>query len=204
MESNGRRTFLGVCLGGLAAAVAAAAAWPVYRYLAPRSTATTAARVEIPGEGRPGRRGQILRLWRGIGGSGAKTGRRPDRPFGRLYPHGVHRAVGKRQAGFSLPLPWRPLYRRRRRRLRPSAETAYQAPLYRGQRGHHRWLKARRHHDSAQTAHRLDRRAHRRPRDGGKGIDRLPSAPQHKHLVLHGEHPALHLRHAGGNRHPAS
>ncbi|QEM67273.1 Rieske 2Fe-2S domain-containing protein [Geobacter sp. FeAm09] len=48
MERNGRRTFLGVCLGGLAAAVAAVTAWPVYRYLAPRSTGATAARVDIP------------------------------------------------------------------------------------------------------------------------------------------------------------
>lgn len=48
MESTGRRTFLGVCLGGLAAAVAAAAAWPVYRYLAPRSVTATAAKVDIP------------------------------------------------------------------------------------------------------------------------------------------------------------
>jgi cytochrome b6-f complex iron-sulfur subunit len=48
MERNDRRTFLGVCLGGLAATVAAAATWPVYRYLAPRSTTTTTARVEIP------------------------------------------------------------------------------------------------------------------------------------------------------------
>ncbi|KAA0889123.1 ubiquinol-cytochrome c reductase iron-sulfur subunit [Oryzomonas rubra] len=48
MESNGRRTFLGVCLGGLAAAVAAVTVWPAYRYLAPRSTRATAARVDIP------------------------------------------------------------------------------------------------------------------------------------------------------------
>ena len=48
MESNGRRTFLGLCLGGLAAAAAAVTAWPVYRYLAPRPAKTTAARVDIP------------------------------------------------------------------------------------------------------------------------------------------------------------
>ena len=47
MEKSGRRTFLGVCLGGLAAVVGAAITWPVYRYLAPRSSATTTARVEI-------------------------------------------------------------------------------------------------------------------------------------------------------------
>lgn len=48
MESNGRRTFLGLCLGGLGAAVAAAAAWPVYRYLAPRPVTVTAVKVDIP------------------------------------------------------------------------------------------------------------------------------------------------------------
>jgi cytochrome b6-f complex iron-sulfur subunit len=48
MENSGRRTFLGLCLGGLVAAVAAVTAWPVYRYLAPRSATATAARVEIP------------------------------------------------------------------------------------------------------------------------------------------------------------
>jgi len=48
MENSGRRTFLGICMGGLTAAVAASAIWPVYRYLAPRSTTTTTAKVEIP------------------------------------------------------------------------------------------------------------------------------------------------------------
>jgi len=37
MENNGRRKFLGVCLAGVTAAAAAAAAYPVFRYLAPRS-----------------------------------------------------------------------------------------------------------------------------------------------------------------------
>jgi len=53
MESTGRRTFLGVCLGGLAAAVAAATTWPLYRYLAPRAVKTTAAKVEIPAKDVP-------------------------------------------------------------------------------------------------------------------------------------------------------
>ena len=37
MENNGRRKFLGVCLAGATAAAAAAAAYPVFQYLAPRS-----------------------------------------------------------------------------------------------------------------------------------------------------------------------
>lgn len=48
MDNNGRRTFLGVCLGGVAAAFAAAVLWPVYRYLAPRSGSGAAAQVVIP------------------------------------------------------------------------------------------------------------------------------------------------------------
>lgn len=35
MENNGRRTFLGVFLGGVGAAAVAAITWPLYRYLAP-------------------------------------------------------------------------------------------------------------------------------------------------------------------------
>lgn len=37
MEQNGRRTFLGLCLGGMATLAAGAVMWPVYRYLSPRS-----------------------------------------------------------------------------------------------------------------------------------------------------------------------
>ena len=37
MENTDRRKFLGVCLAGATAVAAAAAAYPVFRYLAPRS-----------------------------------------------------------------------------------------------------------------------------------------------------------------------
>ena len=73
MENSGRRTFLGLCLGGLAAAVAAAAAWPVYRYLAPRSTTTTAARVEIPEKDVPEGGAKFFEL----GGASAVLVRKP-------------------------------------------------------------------------------------------------------------------------------
>ena len=39
MENDGRRKFLGICLVGATAAAAAAAAYPVLQYLAPRSGA---------------------------------------------------------------------------------------------------------------------------------------------------------------------
>jgi cytochrome b6-f complex iron-sulfur subunit len=39
MENDGRRKFLGVCLAGATVAAAGAAAYPVFRYLAPRSGA---------------------------------------------------------------------------------------------------------------------------------------------------------------------
>lgn len=48
MENNGRRTFLGVCLGAVAAGFGAAVAWPVFRFLAPRSGAGGSAKVVIP------------------------------------------------------------------------------------------------------------------------------------------------------------
>jgi len=48
MDSDGRRTFLGVCLGGIVAGFAAAVLWPLYRYLVPRSGSAVAARVTIP------------------------------------------------------------------------------------------------------------------------------------------------------------
>jgi cytochrome b6-f complex iron-sulfur subunit len=48
MENEARRKFLGLCLGGLAAAGATAAAWPVIGYLAPRAGSGAAAKVTIP------------------------------------------------------------------------------------------------------------------------------------------------------------
>ena len=36
MEKQGRRTFLGACLAGAAAVAAAAAGYPIFRYLAPK------------------------------------------------------------------------------------------------------------------------------------------------------------------------
>jgi cytochrome b6-f complex iron-sulfur subunit len=48
MESNSsRRTFLGLCLGGLGAVAAAAVSWPLFRYLAPRSSSDAAGKVVI-------------------------------------------------------------------------------------------------------------------------------------------------------------
>lgn len=48
MANDSRRKFLGLCLGGTAAAFAGAAGWSVFRYLAPRQEATAAAQVTIP------------------------------------------------------------------------------------------------------------------------------------------------------------
>lgn len=48
MENEGRRKFLALCLGGLAALAAAALTYPVYRYLAPRSRKESAEKVVIP------------------------------------------------------------------------------------------------------------------------------------------------------------
>jgi len=42
MENDGRRKFLGVCLAGATVAAAAAALYPVFQYLAPRSGKTGA------------------------------------------------------------------------------------------------------------------------------------------------------------------
>jgi cytochrome b6-f complex iron-sulfur subunit len=50
MANDGRRKFLGLCLGGTAAAFFGAAGWSTFRYLAPRQEATTAAKVTIPEE----------------------------------------------------------------------------------------------------------------------------------------------------------
>lgn len=48
MDNSSRRKFLGACLGGVVAGMAAAVLYPVYRYLAPRSGAGTSAKVVIP------------------------------------------------------------------------------------------------------------------------------------------------------------
>lgn len=45
---NKRRTFLGIGLTGLGALAAAAVGWPVFRYLAPRSSREKAGKVVIP------------------------------------------------------------------------------------------------------------------------------------------------------------
>jgi cytochrome b6-f complex iron-sulfur subunit len=50
MENTGRRRFLGICLGALTAAFAAATAWPVFRYLSPRLAKRSAERVTIPAQ----------------------------------------------------------------------------------------------------------------------------------------------------------
>jgi cytochrome b6-f complex iron-sulfur subunit len=48
MQSTTRRKFLGLCLGGLAAAGAVAGAYPVLNYLAPRTGDDTGAKVTFP------------------------------------------------------------------------------------------------------------------------------------------------------------
>lgn len=47
-SNNSRRTFLGLCLAGLGTLAAAAVSWPLFRYLAPRSSQEAAAKVVIP------------------------------------------------------------------------------------------------------------------------------------------------------------
>jgi cytochrome b6-f complex iron-sulfur subunit len=48
MLQEDRRKFLGICLGGVTAAAAVAAGYPLYRYLAPLHTGKTAGKVVIP------------------------------------------------------------------------------------------------------------------------------------------------------------
>jgi len=48
MDTSSRRKFLGICLGGVAAAVAAAVLYPVYEYLAPRRAADNQGKVTFP------------------------------------------------------------------------------------------------------------------------------------------------------------
>ncbi len=46
--NEGRRKFLGICLGGAAASAAVAVGYPVYRYLAPLQKEKSAVKVVIP------------------------------------------------------------------------------------------------------------------------------------------------------------
>jgi cytochrome b6-f complex iron-sulfur subunit len=48
MQSDSRRKFLGLCLGGLAVAAAGAVAYPVFQYLAPQKAKGPKGKVEIP------------------------------------------------------------------------------------------------------------------------------------------------------------
>lgn len=48
MENDGRRKFLGICLGGVATLATAAVTFPVFRYLTPRSGKETNGKVTIP------------------------------------------------------------------------------------------------------------------------------------------------------------
>ena len=50
-NNSSRRTFLGACLGGLGAIVAAAVSWPLFRYLSPRAGRGNAGKVVIPDQG---------------------------------------------------------------------------------------------------------------------------------------------------------
>src|SRR5512139_561922 len=47
MRSDGRRKFLGICLGGITATLLAAALWPVWRYLAPQEGPGKAEKKEL-------------------------------------------------------------------------------------------------------------------------------------------------------------
>jgi len=48
MENIGRRKFFGICLGGVATGALAAIIYPLFRYLAPRQTESSAGKVVIP------------------------------------------------------------------------------------------------------------------------------------------------------------
>jgi len=48
MVNEDRRKFLGICLGGISASAAAAAAYPVYHYLAPLQRDKSASKIVIP------------------------------------------------------------------------------------------------------------------------------------------------------------
>jgi cytochrome b6-f complex iron-sulfur subunit len=48
MECDGRRKFLGFCLGGLVLAAAGAGVYPLFKYLSPRKPKESAGKVEIP------------------------------------------------------------------------------------------------------------------------------------------------------------
>jgi cytochrome b6-f complex iron-sulfur subunit len=48
MDNSGRRTFLGLCLAGLGAVAAVVVGWPLFRYLAPRSSKEAAVKITIP------------------------------------------------------------------------------------------------------------------------------------------------------------
>jgi cytochrome b6-f complex iron-sulfur subunit len=48
MVNEGRRKFLGICLGGITVSAAVAVAYPLYRYLAPLRSGTSTQKVVIP------------------------------------------------------------------------------------------------------------------------------------------------------------
>ena len=48
MDNSGRRTFLGICLGGLGVLASAAVGWPLFRYLAPHSGKGAVGKIIIP------------------------------------------------------------------------------------------------------------------------------------------------------------
>lgn len=48
MDDCGRRTFLGFCLAGCGAIATAAIGWPLFRYLAPRSSKDITKKIVIP------------------------------------------------------------------------------------------------------------------------------------------------------------
>lgn len=53
MVNKDRRTFLGICLGGLTALAAVAVGYPLYRYLAPLKKENSAGKVVVPEQDLP-------------------------------------------------------------------------------------------------------------------------------------------------------
>ena len=77
MINNGRRRFLGVCLGGVTAAAAGAVAIPVFKYLAPKSMEDTSGKITIPEKDVPEGEAKFFEY----SGSAAVIVRRPEKGY---------------------------------------------------------------------------------------------------------------------------
>ena len=153
MEKSSRRRFLGLCLGGVAAAATAATFYPVYKYLAPRQNNDAKKKVILPEKDVPEGEAKFFEF----AGSSAVLVRTQQGGLVALSAVCTHLGCivqwEKDKQDFLCPCHAGHYTPDGVVTVRPAAQAARQNPLHRRQRRHNRGLNnTRRLHGIVQTA----------------------------------------------------